>query len=104
MLASLLRIITLTRKELLAVLKDPRSRIALIVPPILQTLIFGYAASYDLNRVLYAALNQDGGYQNHHRVYDRAGEVCTSCGHGAIVRIVQAQRSTFFCPRCQRRK
>lgn len=49
------------------------------------------------------ALNQDGGYQNHHRVYDRAGQDCPRCGE-LIVRIVQAQRSTFFCGRCQRRK
>lgn len=49
------------------------------------------------------ALNEQGGYQNHHRVYDRAGEVCPSCGKAEIARIVQAQRSTFFCPRCQRK-
>jgi hypothetical protein len=49
----------LVRKELLAILKDPRSRIALIGPPILQCLIFGYAATYDLNHVPYAALDQD---------------------------------------------
>ena len=46
------------------------------------------------------ALNQQGGYQNHHRVYDRADEPCSVCRE-TIVRIVQAQRSTFFCPRCQ---
>lgn len=49
------------------------------------------------------ALNQSGGYQNQHRVYDRAGEVCRRCGKGEIRRIVQAQRSTFYCPRCQKR-
>jgi formamidopyrimidine-DNA glycosylase len=48
------------------------------------------------------ALNQAGGYQNQHRVYDRAGEACRNCGKHTIVRIVQAQRSTFFCPNCQR--
>ncbi|MBS0208491.1 MAG: bifunctional DNA-formamidopyrimidine glycosylase/DNA-(apurinic or apyrimidinic site) lyase [Planctomycetes bacterium] len=48
------------------------------------------------------ALNQDGGYQNHHRVYDRADEPCKRC-RTAVVRIVQAQRSTFFCPECQPR-
>jgi formamidopyrimidine-DNA glycosylase len=48
------------------------------------------------------ALNESGGYQNHHRVYDRAGAKCPVCGRGEIVRIVQAQRATFFCPRCQR--
>lgn len=47
------------------------------------------------------ALNQAGSYQNAHRVYDRAGELCFSCNRGRIVRIVQAQRSTFFCPSCQ---
>jgi formamidopyrimidine-DNA glycosylase len=49
------------------------------------------------------ALNEQGGYQNHHRVYDRAGEVCPSCGKSQVVRIVQAQRATFFCAGCQPR-
>lgn len=47
------------------------------------------------------ALNQAGGYQHHHRVYGRAGEECPTCGETEIVRIVQAQRSTFYCPACQ---
>lgn len=48
------------------------------------------------------ALNQAGSYQNAHRVYDRADEPCGSCGRAKIRRIVQAQRSTFFCPGCQK--
>jgi formamidopyrimidine-DNA glycosylase len=48
------------------------------------------------------ALNQSGGYQNHHRVYDRAGKACLSCGR-PIVRFVLAQRATFFCPGCQKK-
>jgi ABC-2 type transport system permease protein len=59
MLDSLLRILALTRKELLAVLKDRRSRLSLLIPPVVQALIFGYAATYDLNHVTYAALDQD---------------------------------------------
>ena len=51
------------------------------------------------------ALNQAGDYQNHHRVYDRADEACANCGAGSrVVRIVQAQRATFFCPGCQRKR
>lgn len=46
------------------------------------------------------ALNEAGGYQHHHRVYDRAGQLCSQCS-AEIVRVVQAQRSTFFCPSCQ---
>jgi formamidopyrimidine-DNA glycosylase len=34
-------------------------------------------------------------------VYDRAGQPCRRCG-ALIRRFVQAQRSTFFCPVCQR--
>jgi formamidopyrimidine-DNA glycosylase len=34
-------------------------------------------------------------------VYGREGKPCRRCG-GAIRRITQAQRSTYFCPRCQR--
>ena len=48
------------------------------------------------------ALNKDGGYQNQHQVYDREGESCPLCKKGIIRRIVQAQRSTFYCARCQR--
>lgn len=49
------------------------------------------------------ALNDPGSYQNYHRVYDRAGRACGRCSTAAIRRIVQAQRSTFFCPGCQRK-
>jgi formamidopyrimidine-DNA glycosylase len=49
------------------------------------------------------ALNKAGGYQNAHRVYDREGEQCPTCLRSRIVRIVQSQRSTFFCRSCQRR-
>ena len=34
-------------------------------------------------------------------VYDRAGEPCRRCG-AQVRRLVQAGRSTFYCPRCQR--
>jgi ABC-2 type transport system permease protein len=59
MLDSLLRIAALARKELLATFKDPRSRFGLIVPPILQCLIYGYAATFDLTHVPYAVFDQD---------------------------------------------
>ena len=40
-------------------------------------------------------------YEERLRVYDRAGKPCLACGT-AIKRRVQAARSTFYCPRCQR--
>lgn len=49
------------------------------------------------------ALNTAGSYQNYHRVYDREAQACLRCGRGVVRRIVQTQRSTFFCPVCQRK-
>jgi formamidopyrimidine-DNA glycosylase len=39
-------------------------------------------------------------YEERLRVYDRAGEPCANCGR-PIKRILQAARSTFYCPHCQ---
>lgn len=47
-------------------------------------------------------LNEPGSYQNQHLVYDREGMPCPSCANGVIQRTVQAQRSTFYCKKCQR--
>lgn len=44
----------------------------------------------------------DGAYQLEARVYGREGQPCPRCGT-LLRRIVQAQRSTFFCPACQKR-
>jgi ABC-2 type transport system permease protein len=59
MRSSVLRILALIRKEFIAVLKDPRSRFIIFLPPMLQCLIFGYAATFDLNSVAYAVFDQD---------------------------------------------
>jgi ABC-2 type transport system permease protein len=62
---AILRILALIHKELLAILKDPRSRVSLFMPPVLQCLIFGYAATYDLSNVPYAVLDQDRSAASH---------------------------------------
>src|SRR6202171_2030699 len=87
MLGSLLRILALTRKELLAVLKDRRSRMSLLIPPVVQALIFGYAATYDLNHVTYAALDQD------HTAASRQ-LLAGLDGSGVFERVANLQRST----------
>ena len=43
-----------------------------------------------------------GFFQLKHRVYQRTGEPCLTCG-SPIRRVLVAQRSSHFCPRCQRR-
>jgi formamidopyrimidine-DNA glycosylase len=42
-----------------------------------------------------------GCFQTRTFVYDRTGEACRRCG-AQIRRMVQNQRATYYCPRCQR--
>jgi formamidopyrimidine-DNA glycosylase len=43
-----------------------------------------------------------GSFQQRHRVYDRGGQPCLTCGKSEIRRVPYGGRSTHFCPRCQR--
>jgi len=48
------------------------------------------------------AQGRRGFFQFGHRVYQRTGEPCLTCGT-PIRRLLVAQRSSHYCPRCQRR-
>jgi len=58
------RIFALMIKEFRTLLTDKKSRIVIIVPPITQLLVFGYAASFDLNHIDYAVYNEDRGSES----------------------------------------
>jgi formamidopyrimidine-DNA glycosylase len=47
------------------------------------------------------AEGRKGWFQTRHRVYQRTSEPCVACGT-LIRRILVAQRSSHFCPKCQR--
>jgi ABC-2 type transport system permease protein len=51
----------LCRKEVLAVLKDRASRVILVAPVLMQSLLFGYGATFDLSHVPYAVLDLSHG-------------------------------------------
>jgi len=59
MLDDLRNILVLFRKEALMIVKDKRSRLILVMPILIQTLLFGYVATFDLNRIEYALLDED---------------------------------------------
>lgn len=48
-----------------------------------------------------AADGQPGYFQQSYFVYERAGEACRLCGE-TVRQIKQGQRSTFYCPNCQK--
>ncbi len=47
------------------------------------------------------ARGEGGSFQNFLKVYGHEGDACVICGK-PIRRVVQQQRSTYFCPHCQR--
>lgn len=55
------RLRALIVKELLAILRDPKGRIVLIGPPLMQLLIFSFAATLEVSNVDLAVLNRDAG-------------------------------------------
>ena len=89
---------------------DPRVPAARVSRPRAQRLLAGLretlaqalAAGGSTLRDFHDAHGADGRYQEQAMVYGRSGEPCRQCG-AAIRRVVQAQRSTYFCPVCQRR-
>ncbi|MEW6512683.1 MAG: bifunctional DNA-formamidopyrimidine glycosylase/DNA-(apurinic or apyrimidinic site) lyase [Pseudomonadota bacterium] len=77
------------------------ARLEKLVPAIKHTL---QAAIHAGGSTLRDFCNTEGGmgdFQTRHKVYDRAGEPCVVCGT-PIKLIRQGQRSTCFCPKCQR--
>jgi formamidopyrimidine-DNA glycosylase len=70
-----------------------------------STVPLGYARTKGNDGLFYFGSSPDapGFYQERLRVYDRENLDCLVCG-SPIKRIVQAGRSTFFCPKCQRRR
>jgi ABC-2 type transport system permease protein len=84
-------------KEFLALLKDRRSRVVVIVPPLVQLLVFGYAATFDLNRISFAVYNEDPGPASRELVARFTGapnfhEVASPAGDAEIAPLVDSRR------------
>lgn len=56
------RLLALVLKELLTVLRDPKGRTILIGPPIVQLVVFSYAATLEVRNVDIMLLNRDAGH------------------------------------------
>lgn len=61
MIVNKTRVLALILKEFLAVWRDPKSRISLLVPPVIQLCIFTFAATLDVKDVSIGILNRDTG-------------------------------------------
>jgi ABC-2 type transport system permease protein len=57
------RVKALIWKEMLAVLRDPKVRISILLPPIIQLCLFTFAATLDVKNVSMGIINRDAGEQ-----------------------------------------
>jgi ABC-2 type transport system permease protein len=60
-------------KEMLAALRDPRARITLVVPPILQLVLFGFASTLEVKNIEIGVYDRDGGAWSHEFIQRLAG-------------------------------
>lgn len=80
-----------------------RPRLDLLAGTVKAVLAQAIEAGGSTLRDFAAADGALGYFQHSFRAYDREGEACTNPGcSGVIRRRVQAGRSTFWCPACQR--
>jgi formamidopyrimidine-DNA glycosylase len=86
----------------LAARRLTRRHCAILVAKIRETLAAAIAAGGSSLRDYVGSDGMAGNFQNEFLVYDRAGEPCVTCG-AKLRGIRQGQRSTFYCPSCQRR-
>jgi formamidopyrimidine-DNA glycosylase len=76
-------------------------RLERLVAAIKDTLRSAIRAGGSSLRDFFGCDGDPGHFQFEHRVYGREGEPCRQCG--AMIRMIrQGQRSTYYCPRCQR--
>ena len=81
----------------------PNTRTAALIPHIRAVLVDAIAAGGSTLKDYAQADGSLGYFQHSFHVYGREGEPCLTPGcRGMVRRIVQAGRSTFFCPVCQR--
>jgi formamidopyrimidine-DNA glycosylase len=86
----------------LAAGKLSRPRCGRLVDAIRETLLRAIAAGGSSLRDFVDGHGNPGYFQQSYFVYGRAGLACHACG-APICQIRQSARSSFFCPRCQRR-
>jgi formamidopyrimidine-DNA glycosylase len=79
-----------------------RARYDVLADKIRETLEAAIRAGGSTLRDFVGGDGRAGYFQDEHLVYGRAGGACSVCG-SSIRELRQGQRSTFYCPGCQRR-
>lgn len=94
-----LRIFALIKKEMLTLFLDPKARIVLIAPPLLQLFIFAYAATLEVKNIEMAIFNQDHGLHSQALINRLHGSPFFSrmtflSHHGHIKNVIDTQKAS----------
>ncbi|MCB2107724.1 MAG: ABC transporter permease [Rhodobacteraceae bacterium] len=84
---ALARIAFLVKREFRAIWRDTRSRTILILPPIMQLFLFAYAATFEVNNIPLAVLNEDMGLASR----DLVADFTASPAFTSVARLTSAQ-------------
>lgn len=85
-----------------ALCDDEKLNLYRAITEVIQAAVQNGGTSLGVGRGNYRDLNgNSGGHRDKARVYGRAGKPCVECG-GPLEKTTIAQRTTVFCPRCQK--
>ena len=98
--APLRRMLTIVRKELLVLLSNRTSRFLIVVPPLLQIVVFGWAATMEVRNVDVAVLSRDSGLWSREILHRIEGSptfrgVCHLMGEEEVRPVLDAQKALF---------
>ena len=77
--SALVRLRAQVVKEVLSILRDPRSRMVVLAPPLIQLLLFSFAATLEVRNVDIAVLDQDAGRWSHDWTLPASSPTCARC-------------------------
>ena len=98
--APLRRMLTIVRKELLVLLSNRTSRFLIVVPPLLQIVVFGWAATMEVRNVDVAVLSRDSGLWSREILHRIEGSptfrsVSHLMGEEQVRPVLDAQKALF---------
>lgn len=91
------RILPIVRKEFIHIIRDPRTLAVMFAAPLMQLILFGYAATADVRNIPLAVYDQDNSAQSRHLItaFIESGQFAIAQyvpGEQALARLVDAGR------------
>ena len=84
------RLLPIIRKEFIHIIRDPRTLAVMFFTPLLQLILFGYAATSDVRNIPMAVYDQDRTPQSRHLV-----DAFVQSGQFSVARVAESLRRSI---------